>query len=58
MYYAPLKLKELTHMIKKAGLFYMTLIRIVLKKLKHTTQLKNKLQLVDLMLGYHLLKES
>ena len=31
---------------------------VELKKLKHTTQLKSKLQLVDQMLDYRLLKES
>ena len=45
-------------MNKIAAQFYKIVNLIELKKLKHTAQLKNKLQLVDQMLGYHLLKES
>ena len=54
----PLKLRELIHMNKIAVQFYMFLNLIELKKLKYTILLKNKLQQVDLMLDYRLLKES
>ena len=38
--------------------FYKIEIQVGLKKLQHINQLKNKLLEVDLMSGYHLLKES
>ena len=54
----PLKLRELIHKNKKVAQFDMIAILIAIKKLEYIDQLKNKLQLVDLMSGYRLLKES